>query len=150
MFAQLDLQPNGTWLVTATTSHQPDPRDLPAGRLSVPFPDGVTVQGGDSFTPTDPANPSAGGTFTAPPPTAQPRRVSKTAFLGLIPPALYKAWAMSTDATLMYGMALFNADTTVDIDNPAIPAVFAQALQLQLIDAPTAAAIQAAIRALVT
>lgn len=76
-------------------------------------------------------------------------RVSKTAFLGLLTPALYKAWATSTDPVLMYGKALFDADTTVDITNPAIAAVFAQAQALALIDPATAAAIEQAIAGLV-
>jgi hypothetical protein len=87
--------------------------------------------------------------FTPPPAPPRSTRVAKTAFLGVIPPALYKAWATSTDDQLMLAKAVFDADTSVDVSSPIIAQVLTRALQLAVIDAPTAAQLQAAIAALV-
>ena len=153
----------------------PAQHGVPDGRVMIGLPDGMAVASLSTYRGTPPlvddwtwSRPAddvdnkltppqvpartwiatAADAFTPPAPPVKSNKVSKTAFLGVIPPALYKAWKTSDDAILMYALALFEADTSVDLANPAIGQVFVQAQALNLIDGPTAAAIQQRIAGL--
>lgn len=72
-------------------------------------------------------------------------KVSKTALLTLLGPALVSAWFTSSDPVLVYGREMFKADTAVDLDSAVIAQVLQQAVALKLVDAQTAQMISAAL-----
>lgn len=85
----------------------------------------------------------AAGTFSVE--AVKVTKVSKTALLTLLGPALVAAWFSSADPVLVYGREQFKADTSVDLDSAIIAQVLAQAGQLGLLKPEQAQAIGAAL-----
>jgi hypothetical protein len=77
-------------------------------------------------------------------------KIPKTAFLAVLQPDEYAAWRSSQDAALVYGLGIFEADQSVDLNTPLIPQVLARAVQLTLITPQRSVAIQSALTAMRT
>ena len=148
-FLQID---NG--IVTGALDAPQAPTVLPAGRSFVPAPPDATstshllmaVSVDEGGVPT--FSETAASTRLKSPPRSN--KISKVQFLGLLTPTEFAAWKGSSDPTLVYGLAVFEADTTVDLDNPLIGQVIGQAAALNLITPQRGQQIQAALAALVT